>query len=71
MIVLSSDQAIKDLLDKRSAIYSDRLDMYIGQELCSGNLRISMLVDQDNPLARNDLQYADLVSSDMVQLGEW
>ena len=44
MIVLSSDQAVKDLLDKKSALYSDRPDMYIGQELCSGNKRILMMV---------------------------
>lgn len=44
LIVLSSDQAVKDLLDKRSAIYSDRLDMYIGQEICSGGLRFLMMV---------------------------
>ncbi|MCJ1364843.1 hypothetical protein MMC16_003960 [Acarospora aff. strigata] len=43
MIVLSSDQVVKDLLDKRSAIYSDRLDMYIGQKLCSGDLRFLMM----------------------------
>ncbi|KAI1503389.1 cytochrome P450 [Biscogniauxia marginata] len=39
MIVLSSDQAIRDLLDKRSAIYSARPDYYIGQEVLSGNNR--------------------------------
>lgn len=44
LIVLSSDQAVKDLLDKKSAIYSDRQDMYIGQELCSGGLRVLMMV---------------------------
>lgn len=44
LIVLSSDQAVKDLLDKKSGIYSDRQDMYIGQELCSGGLRILMMV---------------------------
>ncbi|KAH0286188.1 cytochrome P450 [Aureobasidium namibiae CBS 147.97] len=43
LIVLSSDQAVKDLLDKRSAIYSARPDMYIGQELCSGGLRFLMM----------------------------
>ncbi|KFY21112.1 hypothetical protein V491_03152 [Pseudogymnoascus sp. VKM F-3775] len=43
LIVLSSDQAVKDLLDKKSAIYSDRQDMYIGQELCSGGLRVLMM----------------------------
>lgn len=44
LIVLSSDQAVKDLLDKKSAIYSDRQDMYIGQELCYGGLRVLMMV---------------------------
>ncbi|KAI1502980.1 putative cytochrome P450 [Biscogniauxia marginata] len=43
MIVLSSDRAIKDLLDKRSAIYSDRMDLYVGQTLASGGLRILMM----------------------------
>lgn len=43
LIVLSSDEAVKDLLDKRSAIYSDRQDMYIGQTLCSGGLRFLMM----------------------------
>jgi len=46
MIILSSDQAIKDLLDKRSAIYSDRMDLYIGQTLVSGGLRILMMVSR-------------------------
>jgi hypothetical protein len=44
LIVLSSDQAVKDLLDKKSGMYSDRQDMYIGQELCSGGMRILMMV---------------------------
>ncbi|KAK5799929.1 hypothetical protein VI817_002141 [Penicillium citrinum] len=43
LIVLSSDEAVKDLLDKKSGIYSDRQEMYIGQELCSGNLRLLMM----------------------------
>lgn len=43
-IVLTSDQAVKDLLDKKSAIYSDRMDMYIGMTLCSGDLRMLMMV---------------------------
>lgn len=43
MIVLSSDKAVKDLLDKKSNMYSDRMDMYIGQTLCSGDLRILMM----------------------------
>ena len=43
LIVLSSDQAVKDLLDKKSNIYSHRQEMYIGQELCSGGLRLLMM----------------------------
>ncbi|KAI0878094.1 putative cytochrome P450 [Hypoxylon argillaceum] len=39
MIVLSSDRAVKDIMDKRSAISSDRMDMYIGQKIASGGLR--------------------------------
>lgn len=43
MIVLSSDKAVKDLLDKKSAIYSSRPDMYLGQ-IVSGGLRTVLLV---------------------------
>ncbi|OAL31259.1 hypothetical protein AYO20_08314 [Fonsecaea nubica] len=43
LIILSSDEAVKELLDRRSGIYSDRLDMYIGQTLCSGGLRLLMM----------------------------
>ncbi|GAW26375.1 putative cytochrome P450 [Rosellinia necatrix] len=39
VVVLSSDVAVKDLLDKRSAIYSSRPEFYLGQEVLSGNLR--------------------------------
>ncbi|KAH7066938.1 cytochrome P450 [Paraphoma chrysanthemicola] len=42
MIVLSSDQAIKDLLDKRSGIYSSRPDMYLGN-IVSGGLRMLLM----------------------------
>ncbi|KAH9862697.1 hypothetical protein J1614_010790 [Plenodomus biglobosus] len=42
MIVLNSDQAVKDLLDKRSGIYSSRPEMYIGQ-LVSGGLRMLLM----------------------------
>lgn len=44
LIVLSSDVAVKELLDRRSATYSDRPELYIGQELCSGGLRMLMMV---------------------------
>ncbi|KAK4550436.1 hypothetical protein LTR36_000014 [Oleoguttula mirabilis] len=43
LIVLSSDEAVKELLDRRSGIYSDRQEMYIGQHLCSGGLRMLMM----------------------------
>ena len=43
LIVLSSDEAVKELLDRRSNNYSDRQEMYIGQALCSGNLRLLMI----------------------------
>jgi hypothetical protein len=43
MVVLSSDQAIKDLLDKRSGIYSSRPDMYLGG-IVSGGLRMLLMV---------------------------
>ncbi|KAI5306838.1 hypothetical protein KEM56_006862 [Ascosphaera pollenicola] len=38
-IILSSDQAVKDLLDKRSHIYSGRPSMYIGQDIISAGKR--------------------------------
>ena len=44
LIVLSSDEAVKELLDKRSALYSHRQEMYIGQTLCSDDLRMLMMV---------------------------
>lgn len=40
MIVLNSDLAIKDLVDKRGAIYSSRPEAYIAQDILSGGLRI-------------------------------
>lgn len=43
MIVLSSDTAVKDLLDKRSHIYSSRPDVYLGR-IVSGGLRMLLMV---------------------------
>ncbi|KAK7728483.1 hypothetical protein SLS57_002371 [Botryosphaeria dothidea] len=40
IIVLNNDQVVKDLLDKRSAIYSDRMEMYTIGEIASGGLRM-------------------------------
>ncbi|KAI8169899.1 Cytochrome P450 monooxygenase yanC [Colletotrichum sp. SAR 10_70] len=42
MIVLSSDKAVKDLLDKRSSIYSSRTDVYLGN-VVSNNLRVVLM----------------------------
>ncbi|KAJ5482591.1 hypothetical protein N7475_001403 [Penicillium sp. IBT 31633x] len=42
MIVLNTDQVVKDLLDKRSNIYSSRPDMYLGQ-IISGGLRVLLM----------------------------
>ncbi|KAK7978325.1 hypothetical protein PG996_004368, partial [Apiospora saccharicola] len=42
LVVLSSDRAIKDLLDKRSAIYSSRPDMYLGN-VVSGGFRVLLM----------------------------
>ncbi|KAH7381142.1 cytochrome P450 [Phaeosphaeria sp. MPI-PUGE-AT-0046c] len=44
MIVLSSDQAVKDLLDRKSANYSARPDLYTGHTLLSGEKRMVMMV---------------------------
>lgn len=43
MIVLSSDRTIKDLLDKRSNIYSSRPEMYLG-DIISGGFRMLLMV---------------------------
>jgi len=43
MIVLNTDRAVKDLLDKRSGIYSSRPEMHVGQ-LVSGGLRMVLMV---------------------------
>ena len=43
MIVLSGDKAVKDLLDKKSNMYSHRQEMYTGQTLCSGDMRFLMM----------------------------
>jgi hypothetical protein len=44
VILLSSDKPVKDLLDKRSANYSARPDLYTGQTLMSGDKRMVMMV---------------------------
>lgn len=42
-VILSSDVAIKDLLDQRGGIYSDRPDMFISQRVASGGHRLVMM----------------------------
>jgi hypothetical protein len=44
MIVLNSDQAIKELIDRRSAIYASRPDSYVAQNILSGGLRVLFMV---------------------------
>ncbi|KAG9496323.1 hypothetical protein J7337_012909 [Fusarium musae] len=44
MIVLNSDQTVKDLVDKRGGIYSSRPESYIGQDVLSGGYRILFMV---------------------------
>ncbi|KAI1338689.1 cytochrome P450 [Xylariaceae sp. FL0016] len=43
MVVLNSDVAIKDLVDRRGAIYSSRPDSYIAQDILSGGLRVLLM----------------------------
>ena len=66
MIVLSKDSVIKDLVDKRSAIYSSRPDLYIGKML-SGGLRMVMEVGSLKQSAKYLLTHRRL----MVQRGVW
>ncbi|KAJ3565002.1 hypothetical protein NPX13_g7650 [Xylaria arbuscula] len=43
LIVISDGAGVKELLDKKAAICSDRLPWYIGQTLCSGGHRFLMM----------------------------
>ncbi|KAF5867860.1 putative cytochrome p450 protein [Botrytis fragariae] len=43
VIVLSTDQAVKDLLDKRGGIYSSRPERYIAQDIISGGARVVLM----------------------------
>lgn len=44
IIILSSGEAIKEILDNRSGVSSDRMDLYMGQTLASGGLRVLLMV---------------------------
>ncbi|KAF7548490.1 hypothetical protein G7Z17_g7005 [Cylindrodendrum hubeiense] len=54
MIVLSSDTAVNDLLDKKGGMYSDRPDMFIGQKIASGDLRL-VVMDLENKIFLSNL----------------
>jgi cytochrome P450 len=43
LIVLSSAEGVKELLDRRSNIYSSRPDLYISQDLISGGYRMVLM----------------------------
>lgn len=49
MIVLSSDQVVRDLLDKRSGTYSSRPEMYMSHNIVSGGLRMVTMVRRSHP----------------------
>ncbi|RBR05965.1 hypothetical protein FVER53590_13927 [Fusarium verticillioides] len=71
-IVLSSAQAVKDLLDKKSALYSDRQEMYVGQILGSGGLRLLMMFRKlvhsllNVTTAKSYVPYQDLENKQML-----
>lgn len=44
MVVISNDQAVKELLDKKSANTSARPELYTGDTLLSGGKRMVMMV---------------------------
>lgn len=62
-IVHSSDVVVKDLLEKRSNIYSSRPDMYLAQDVASGGRRIVLMVSVSCRTRMGDL--ADQVLSEI------
>jgi cytochrome P450 len=40
LVVLSNSEAVKELMDKKSNIYSSKPDMYVSQDLISGGYRM-------------------------------
>ncbi|KAJ8130366.1 hypothetical protein O1611_g3264 [Lasiodiplodia mahajangana] len=80
MIVLNSDVAVRELVDKRGGIYSSRPDGYIAQDVLSGGLRV-LLMPNNGPwsiarklghrilnttVARSYVPYQDLESKAML-----
>jgi hypothetical protein len=43
MIVLNDEKSVKELLDRRSSIYSSRPDLYFGHTLLGGENRMSVM----------------------------
>ncbi|KAK3686112.1 cytochrome P450 [Podospora appendiculata] len=69
VVVLSSPQAVRDLLDKRSAIYSSRPDMYIGNLTCDGNRILFEVYGNEWRQYRrilHNIPYQDLESKSML-----
>ncbi|OJD35711.1 cytochrome p450 [Diplodia corticola] len=72
LIVLNNDQVVKDLLDKRSAIYSDRMEMYTTGEIASGGLRMLAMMRKMNHallnvnVAKSYVPYQDLENKQML-----
>lgn len=71
MIVLSSDVAVKDLLDKRSGIYSSRPDMYLGSDIVSGGFRMVLMVSLSRQLSLAAESQSDLANRNTASVGEW
>ncbi len=44
VIVISSEHAMRDLLEKRGAVYSSRPDSYLSHDVLSGGLRVVFMV---------------------------
>ncbi|XXG96066.1 hypothetical protein Hte_002343 [Hypoxylon texense] len=81
VIVISSEHIMRDLLDKRGAIYSSRPDSYISHDVLSGGLRVVFMkyneslklarklarkVLDDNIIRTTFLAYQDLESKAML-----
>ncbi|RYP13624.1 hypothetical protein DL767_010634 [Monosporascus sp. MG133] len=81
VVVISSEYAMRDLLEKRGAIYSSRPDQYLSHDILSGGLRVvfmkynktlrlarkvARMVLDDDIVRTTYLAYQDLESRDML-----
>lgn len=71
MIVLNSDLVIKDLVDKRGAIYSSRPEAYIAQDILSGGLRVLFMVYMSYPVGMHFLEYVLILTIFQPNSGVW